>query len=130
MPQKEELLDFEDPILPSPYEKVLDYLEGISTLVKLLEILMASILAASIVFYKASPDDVKLLEVIIVTGGFFIILITSGFFLQIIIAIGSGIVEVTTNRLPKISKLGMLSITLCLSILLLLTLTFLAIFIN
>lgn len=130
MPQKEELLDFEDPILPSTYEKFIDYLKGISIIKKLLGILLTSTLSTFIIFYKANPRDDEFWELMIVEGGLFILLMTSGFFLQIIIAIGSAIVEVKTNHPTKISRLGVLGLTLSLSIILLVTLGILALFIN
>lgn len=132
MPQEEDLLDFETPIILSKYEKFLNYQATKPSYLKVLGIILWSILSGSIIIYKAGKLDNFALfsSIIVIGGGWFILLMTTGFFLHILLIIGAAFVDAITNYNPKIRKLDMLSVTFLLSLFSLITLFILAQFLD
>jgi hypothetical protein len=126
----QELLDFEAPLALSSYEKFINNLEAKSNYFKLAIVALCSFFSAAIVYYKATPSEITYLEIMIVAGGFFILLMAIGFLLRILLIMTCAIIELITNSISKIGKLGTLSITLLLSFSSVITLSILAIFID
>jgi hypothetical protein len=124
----QELLDYETPILGN-YEKFLNYLEAIPSYQKIICILFFSLLTGFIIHHKASPTKDPIVSFLTVTGGLFILLMAIGFCLQVVLAISCAIIDAITNSTPKIERLGLLSVTLLLSLISLITIAILAIFI-